>query len=163
LITLVLGGARSGKSAVAERLVGRLAPPVTYVATMVVSDDAELAARIRAHQLRRPPEWRTVEAGLTLPAAVAATTGTILVDSLGPWVALGPTPELTTALCAALTSRTGDSVVVTEEVGMGVHPSSAEGRAFRDALGLLNHAVAAVADEAFVVIAGRTLRLNDDA
>jgi len=163
MITLVLGGARSGKSGFAERAVSRLPAPITYVATLHVGDDPDLAARVERHRLRRPAGWSTVEAGLDLPRIVRATPGTVLLDSLGPWVAAHGADDAVdgAALCAALTGRAGDTVVVSEEVGLGVHPSSEAGRHFRDALGSLNQAVAAVADRALLVVAGRALRLDE--
>jgi adenosyl cobinamide kinase/adenosyl cobinamide phosphate guanylyltransferase len=85
----------------------------------------------------------------------------VLVDALGPWVAASPGMIAdAAALCAAMTGRGADTVVVSEEVGLGVHPATAEGRHFRDALGILNQAVAAVADEVLLVVAGRILRLD---
>ena len=83
---LVLGGARSGKSAVAEALAATLPPPVTYVATGRAGDEA-MAARIAAHRSRRPSGWATAEAGTNLVAALDAVEGSVLVDSLGTWVA----------------------------------------------------------------------------
>ncbi|HEY5023552.1 MAG TPA: bifunctional adenosylcobinamide kinase/adenosylcobinamide-phosphate guanylyltransferase [Acidimicrobiales bacterium] len=161
MITLVLGGARSGKSAVAESLAGALAPPVTYIATLEVGDDSELAARVEGHRARRPPGWRTIEAGADLPLVLRAVEGSVLVDSLGPWVGAAPGMAVDAAeLCRALTGRVGDTVVVTEEVGLSVHPSTLEGRVFRDAVGALNQAVAAHADDVILVVAGRTLRLD---
>jgi adenosylcobinamide kinase / adenosylcobinamide-phosphate guanylyltransferase len=163
MITLVLGGARSGKSAYGERAVARLPSPVTYVATLQVRDDRDLAARVERHRLRRPAEWQTVEAGLDLPRIVRATAGTLLLDSLGPWVAAHDEGDAVDglALCRSLSERRGDAVVVSEEVGLGVHPSSELGRHFRDALGSLNQAVASIADATFLVVAGRALRLDE--
>lgn len=164
MITLVLGGARSGKSVVAERLVSRLPAPVTYLATTVVDPaDNDMAARIAAHAARRPAVWATIETSPTTLASVLRTTaGTVLVDSLGAWVAAHPDLAVDTAdLCDALVTRAGDSVVVSDEVGLGVHPSSEVGRRFRDVLGQLNQAVATVADEVVLVVAGRTLPLTD--
>jgi len=170
MITLVLGGARSGKSQVAEAIAARAATgagtgadagAVTYIPTLVDGGDEDLAARIRVHRARRPPHWVTIERAGSLPDALRAAAGTVLVDSLGPWVAAAPGMAVeAAALCAALVERAGDTVVVSEEVGMGVHPASASGRAFRDTLGSLNQAVAAVADEVLLVVAGRTLRLE---
>ena len=160
MITLVLGGARSGKSAVAEQLVRRHPDPVTYVATMVLGDDPDLAARVALHRQRRPPAWATMEAGSHLADSLRDLTGTALVDSLGPWLSVQPAMSVDAgALCSALVERHGDSVVVSDEVGMGVHPSTAAGRQFRDALGSLNQAVAMVADRAYLVVAGRALPL----
>ncbi len=169
MITLVLGGARSGKSSVAERITAALPDPITYVATIVLGadvEDSELTARVAAHRERRPDTWRTIEVGvdsdLELAEVLRSTDGTILVDSLGPWVAAhGASAVDATAICAALRERAGDAVVVSEEVGLGVHPSSEAGRLFRDSLGTLNQAVASVADETFLVVAGRTLRLEE--
>ena len=164
MITLVLGGARSGKSVVAERMAGGLPAPVTYVATLSSSSlagDDDLAGRVAAHRARRPAAWKTVEAGADLPEAVASTPGTVLVDALGSWVAGAPGFSANVdGLCHALAGRPGDAVVVSEEVGLGVHPSTAAGRTFRDALGEVNQAVAAIADEVLLVVAGRTLRLD---
>jgi adenosylcobinamide kinase/adenosylcobinamide-phosphate guanylyltransferase len=161
VITLVLGGARSGKSTVAEGLASGLAPPVTYVATLDVGDDADLAARVARHRARRPAHWRTVEAGPELPDVLRTVAGTVLVDSLGPWVGASPGLEVQTeSLCSALAVRDGDTVVVSDEVGLSVHPSTEEGRLFRDALGALNQAVAARADDVILVVAGCTLRLD---
>lgn len=161
VITLVLGGARSGKSAVAERLAFMLAPPVTYVATLDVGDDPDLAARVAQHRARRPPQWRTVQVGSELPEVLRTVEGSVLVDSLGPWVSAttAMNPDVG-SLCAALTERAGDTVVVSEEVGLSVHPSTEEGRRFRDALGTVNGEVAACADEVLFVVAGCTVRLD---
>jgi adenosyl cobinamide kinase/adenosyl cobinamide phosphate guanylyltransferase len=161
MITLVLGGARSGKSEIAERLVAQLPLPVLYFATAVVKDDDDFAARVAAHQDRRPSDWKTIEADVDLAGALrSARDGTVLVDALGPWVASHPDFLVDAdALVDALTNRDGDSVVVSEEVGLGVHPSTEAGRHFRDALGELNRAIADIADEVLLVIAGRVLPL----
>jgi len=160
VIALVLGGARSGKSAYAERMAARLPGPVTYVATAAVSDP-DMAGRVAAPRARRPPEWRTVEALEDLAGSVAALAGTVLIDSLGTWTAGAEDfrPD-TDALCRALQNRPGDTVIVSDEVGLGVHPSTEAGRRFRDALGTINQAVAAVADEVVLVVAGRPLSLG---
>lgn len=158
-VTLVVGGARSGKSAVAERRAGP--GPATYVATWVVDDgDADMARRVADHRSRRPSTWTTVETG-DPAAAVRASSGTVVVDSLTTWVAGAPSYVVDVgALCRALADHAGDAVVVSDEVGLGVHPSSEAGRRFRDALGLVNQAVAGIAAEVLLVVAGRTLRLD---
>jgi len=169
-ITLVLGGARSGKSAVAERLVASAAgdDPVAYLATGPVPDpaaDPSWAARVAAHRTRRPAAWRTIEVGDgQLGPALLAAEETVLVDSLGTWLAglAGFGPDASAELLAALEARRTSgrtSVVVSEEVGLGVHPSTALGGAFRDALGELNQAVAGAADDVLLVVAGRFLPL----
>jgi len=163
VITLVLGGTRSGKSAVAEELAARHGPPVTYVATMVPAGDADLEARVAAHRRRRDPAWTTVDAAEDLADLLVTLPGTVLVDSLGPWVARALVSRHAgadgAALCAALGRRRGDTVVVSDEVGMAVHPSTEDGRRFQDALGAVNHAVSAAADRVYLVVAGRPLAL----
>ncbi len=172
-ITLVLGGARSGKSRVAEELAAARGPAVTYVATGAAPGpgDPDWAARVAAHRSRRPAAWETVEAhGPDLGPRLAGLAGTVLVDSLGTWL-VGwadldpgpPDPAPADALVEALVARRSSgahSVVVSEEVGLGVVPATAVGGAFRDALGRLNQAVAAGADRVLLVVAGRTLELG---
>ena len=159
-VTLVLGGARSGKSGVAERRAGD--GPVTYIATWGSdADDPDMAARVAAHQARRPATWTTVETSDVVGAVRAAEPGTLVVDSLTTWVA-GATGFAVDAagLCLALAGHDGEVIVVSDEVGLGVHPSSEEGRRFRDALGMVNQAVSGVAEVALLVVAGRVLRLD---
>jgi adenosyl cobinamide kinase/adenosyl cobinamide phosphate guanylyltransferase len=160
VLTLVLGGTRSGKTEVAERLAGD--GWVTYMATGTATDPA-MAERIERHRQRRPATWDTVEVPIPdrLPGALADIEGTVLVDSLTTWVATAADFAVDADdLCAALSKRTGDTVVVSDEVGLGVSPSTEVGNHFRDALGLLNQQVAAAADEVLLVVAGRTLRLS---
>jgi adenosyl cobinamide kinase/adenosyl cobinamide phosphate guanylyltransferase len=160
MITLVLGGTRSGKSEVAEALAAGRPAPVTYVATGTATD-AGMAERIAAHRQRRPEAWSTVEAGADLPGVLAGLAGSVVVDSLGTWVAASSdlAPDVP-ALCRALRDRPGDTIVVSEEVGLGVHPPTEVGRRFADALGTLNRAVADVADRVLLVVAGRVLPLD---
>ncbi|HEY8547719.1 MAG TPA: bifunctional adenosylcobinamide kinase/adenosylcobinamide-phosphate guanylyltransferase [Acidimicrobiales bacterium] len=160
MITLVLGGTRSGKSEVAEQMAARHPGPVTYVATGIATD-ADMAARIARHQARRPPEWATAEVGTDLPRRLAAIEGLALVDSLGTWVAAsrGLSPD-TEALCSVLQKRTDPTILVSEEVGLGVHAATEAGRHFADALGELNQAVGRLADLAVLVVAGRALPLT---
>ena len=161
MITLVLGGARSGKSALAERLATRSGAPVTYVATAYVGADEDLAARVAAHQLRRPRAWTTIECGPDLARVLRDVSGTVLVDSIGTWLAALPAMEPDVeALCAAIEHRGSDVILVSDEVGLGVHPSSDVGRQFRDQLGTLNQSLARVADHVLLVVAGRVLPLT---
>lgn len=165
MITLVLGGARSGKSEVAERLAASGGDgDVVYVATAVVdAGDEDMAARVGTHRSRRPRSWRTVECGAALVDAVRATPdATVLVDSLGAWLAAAaPAFDVdVVALCDAVVARRGDTVVVSDEVGLGVHPPSDAGRRFRDALGACNRAVAQISDRVLLVVAGRVLPLE---
>jgi adenosyl cobinamide kinase/adenosyl cobinamide phosphate guanylyltransferase len=145
-------------------MVARLPSPITYVATLSVGDDPDLASRVERHRQQRPSEWCTVEAGLDLADVLRATSGSVLLDSLGPWVAAHGDAETIDreALCRALTEREGETVVVSDEAGLGVHPSSPMGRQFRDALGAVNQAVAAVSDRVLLVVAGRALRLDEE-
>lgn len=162
MLIFLLGGARSGKSEVAESLARRLPQPVTYIATLTPdTSDPDLGERIAAHQRRRPASWRTVDAVADLSQLLEETSGTVLLDSCGPWVAQhGPTDDAMRAVGAALKARPGDSVVVSDEVGMSVHPSTSAGREFRDRLGALNNKLAAAADRTLVVVAGRVLRTD---
>ena len=163
MITLVLGGASSGKSAVGERLVAQHPAPITYVATGVVTDD-DMANRIRVHKERRPESWALVEAtGERLVDALESLNGSVLLDSLGTWVAsLVPDvpPSVADDLCCALLRRRGDTVLVSDEVGLGVHPPTELGRHFREELGKVNVAVAEIADQVLLVVAGRVLPLE---
>ena len=173
--TLVLGGSRSGKSAVAERLLaGR--PDVTYVATGPVPDGADLdwAARVERHRARRPQGWATRET-TDLAEVVGATDGALLVDSVGSWLtgvlddcgawADAPGWRATCAdrldqLQAAWLRAPGPVVAVSDEVGSGVVPATASGRLFRDLLGELNARLSLAADRVLLVVAGRVLELS---
>lgn len=171
-LTLILGGTRSGKSAVAERwaTAAAIGAPVTYVATAAPRpDDADHGARIAAHRARRPANWVTVECPEPgqLADAVTNHAGPLLVDSLGTWVAnhwgadadAEPSPIDPAALVAALVGRSGPTWVVSEEVGWSVHPPTAAGRRFVDDLGRVNQAVSVAANRAVLVVAGRVLDL----
>ncbi len=160
----MLGGARSGKSELAERLAATLPAPVAYVATAVADPsrpDPEFAARVAAHRRRRPATWRTVEAGAGLIETLAGISESVLVDALGTWVAGTPGFAADAAgLSALLQARAAPAVLVSDEVGLGVHPYSEAGRQFRDALGTVNRAVADIADRVLLVVAGRVLALD---
>jgi adenosylcobinamide kinase / adenosylcobinamide-phosphate guanylyltransferase len=166
-ITLVLGGARSGKSRYAERLVENAATCGTYCAT-AEARDAEMAERIAAHQARRGAFWRTIEAPLALAPAIAAEATAarpLLVDCLTLWLSnlilAGQQPEEdTSALCRALRAAGGPVVLVSNEVGMGLVPETPLGRQFRDAAGWLNQQMAALADRVVFVAAGLPLVLK---
>lgn len=160
MITFITGGVRAGKSVLAERLATERSEIVTYFATAEVTDE-EMSARIEAHRERRPPGWVTREVGVDLPGALRQVEGLALVECLGTWLTRFHNFEVDGRdLVDALVSRSGDSIVVSNEVGMGVHPYTDLGRAFRDALGHLNRSVADVADEALLVVSGRVLRLD---
>jgi len=157
VITLVLGGVRSGKSEVAERLAGP--GPGTYLATGVaVPGDSDFAGRIASHRARRPAAWATVEEPCAVPEVLARLHGVVLLDALGTWIANDLGADID-ALVKALVQRPGDTVVVSEEVGLGVHPPTELGRLFADRLGEANRRVAEVADRCLLVVAGRVIDL----
>jgi len=135
---------------------------VTYVATAAVDPtDADHARRVEAHRARRPAAWPTVEVGADLATVLASITGPVIIDSLGTWVAACDFDVDETELCAALRKRVAPTVVVSEEVGLSVHPPTELGVRFEDALGRVNRAVADLADDVWLVVAGRALALGD--
>jgi cobalamin synthase/adenosyl cobinamide kinase/adenosyl cobinamide phosphate guanylyltransferase len=157
VITLVLGGVRSGKSQVAERLAGP--GPGTYLATgLVAPGDDDFTDRVARHRARRPESWATVEEPRAVPEVLARLHGVVLLDALGTWIANDLRADVE-GLVEALVSRRGDTVVVSEEVGLGVHPVSEVGRLFADRLGEANRRVAEVADRCLLVVAGRVIEL----
>jgi adenosylcobinamide kinase/adenosylcobinamide-phosphate guanylyltransferase len=167
---LVLGGARSGKSAFAERLAAECGAPVLYVATAVASDD-EMAERIARHRAQRPAAWRTLEVPRQVAQGVAEARGqarTVLVEDLTLLLAnlLEDGTEAEAAEQMARDEvdgllRLGAHVVlVSNEVGMGLVPPYPLGRLFRDALGRLNQHAAAAAGEVYLIVAGLPLRLK---
>lgn len=162
MITLVLGGTRSGKSEFAESLASAW-PAVTYVATARVDPtDLDHEARIARHRARRPPAWETVECGEAseVPKILARVEAPVLLDSLGTWVAADRdlAPDVP-ALVAALRGRRAPTIVVGEEAGLAPHAPTDAGRRFVDALGAANRAVSEIADAAYLVVAGRPLLL----
>lgn len=163
MITLVLGGARSGKSEVGERLLAGLPQPRTFVGTCAVDpEDADMVERVARHRRRRPDDWAVVEVeDGELSAALSGLEGSVLVDGLGTWVAqLAGFAGDGRELVEVLGRRAGATVVVSDEVGLGVHPETESGRRFRDELGRVNREVGDAAGEVLLVVAGRTLRLG---
>ena len=176
-IVLVGGGARSGKSRFALARARQLGARRVFFATGQALD-AEMAERIAAHARTRGEDFRTVEEPLALPEALIALGGgerasdagadVVVVDCLTLWLSNlvcrgdseGSVAERVHALAAALARRRFHAIVVTNEVGLGIVPDNALARAYRDALGRVNAAWAQAADEAYFVVAGRTLELS---
>lgn len=164
---LILGGARSGKSALAEQRAAASGQAVTFVAT-AEAGDAEMAARIAAHRERRPAHWTTVEAPRELAAALRAHAGPgrlLLVDCLTLWLANLVADDTAleherAALLAALPALAGEIVLVSNEVGLGIVPDNPLGRRFRDAAGRLNQEVAGACERVTLVAAGLPLTLK---
>jgi adenosylcobinamide kinase/adenosylcobinamide-phosphate guanylyltransferase len=166
-LNFVLGGARSGKSRYAERLIEAAASAGTYCAT-AEPGDAEMAARIAAHRDRRSRFWHTIEVPLALAAAIADHSRAdrpLLVDCLTLWLSnlMAADRDIeaeTAALAAALRAADGPVVLVANEVGLGLVPETPLGRRFRDAAGRLNQEIAALADRVVFVAAGLPLVLK---
>ena len=181
MLTFILGGARSGKSSYAERLATEHGGPVLYVATARAWDD-DMAARIRRHQADRPAHWQTLEVPLDVGAAVTdwlaaapERPAVVLLDcitllannvvaplpeDLRPEVAEAALAPEIAALIEAVRTSGLDWIIVSNEVGLGIVPPYALGRAYRDALGRANQRLAAVADRALFMVAGLPLALK---
>lgn len=171
--TLVLGGARSGKSVYAEKLAVASGMPVTYIATAQVYDD-EFAARVQHHKVRRPADWHLVEEPFLLAETLArhaAASRCLLVDCLTLWLAqwlcedCQPPQDKSwqderQAVLDILPTLPGDIILVSNEVGMGIVPLGEINRRFQDEQGRLNQAVAAACDKAVFMAAGLPLTLK---
>jgi adenosylcobinamide kinase / adenosylcobinamide-phosphate guanylyltransferase len=168
--TLVLGGARSGKSRFAVDAHSAHAR-VTFVATAVAGDD-EMLERIERHRAERPAAWLTVEEPCELVARVreaSAGAEAVLVDCLTVWVAnlmIRGDPDAhvlkeADELAALLALRPADVTLVSNEVGLGVHPATEDGRHFRDLLGAVNQRVAAAVDRVVLMVAGLPVTVKD--
>lgn len=176
-LILITGGARAGKSRLAERLAMQ-DKRVLFVATAEALDD-DMARRIAAHRSSRPPEWDTLEEPRRLPKAIcrkAAGTNsaydTIIVDCLTIWVsnllllhggnadAEGRIVDAARKLLLVCKSSDARWIVVTNEVGLGIVPSSSLGRAYRDTLGRVNSLVASHADKVYLMASGLALDLK---
>lgn len=162
-LVVLLGGARSGKSARAMKLAAEAGAPVVFVATGEGRDE-EMATRIDAHRRERPAGWTTIEEPLELRVALAAAPAgsTVIVDCLSLWVAnlleRGREPDDVAPVAAA---RLGMTIAVSNEVGLGIVPDTPLGRAFRDAQGRLNMRMAERADRVILMTAGLPLVLKD--
>jgi adenosylcobinamide kinase/adenosylcobinamide-phosphate guanylyltransferase len=168
-MTFLLGGARSGKSSLAVELAREWTQPVTVIATAEGRDD-DMSERISVHRDARPDNWTTVEEPIALERAVAEVpeSNGLIVDCLTLWVANlleqghadDEVEELSRAAAAHAGARGGPTVVISNEVGLGVVPATAVGRRYRDLLGRVNTQWASVAERAELVVAGRRLPLS---
>lgn len=169
-MTLVLGGARSGKSRIAQELASAAQLPVVYIATATALDE-EMTARIEHHQHNRPSEWRLRECPLDLATALQEETQqsqTILVDCLTLWLnnQLFEYPEqdfsaLFDTLVNSLNTNNANVIFVANEVGLGIIPLGEVSRKFVDEAGRLNQRLAQIADKVLFVAAGLPLALKD--
>jgi adenosylcobinamide kinase/adenosylcobinamide-phosphate guanylyltransferase len=160
LVTLVLGGARSGKSRYAEWLIATYPKPWLYIATAQARDD-EMAERIAAHRARREDGWQTVEAPHAIAEAIEAAPGggAVLVDCLTLWLSNlmeggFDVAAQTVRLQQALSQGVGPVVLVSNEVGLGIVPDNALARRFRDLQGTLNQTLASQSSRVIMMIAG---------
>lgn len=170
MITLVLGGARSGKSRIAQELASASLLPVVYIATATALDE-EMARRIEHHQHNRPSDWHLRECPLDLSAALQEETQqpqTILVDCLTVWLnnQLFEYPEqdfsaLFEELVNSLNTNNANVIFVANEVGLGIIPLGEVSRKFVDEAGRLNQQLAQIADKVFFIAAGLPLVLKD--
>ena len=165
-LTLVLGGARSGKSRYAESLIEALPPPWIYLAT-AEARDAEMAKRIAEHRARRDAGWRTIEAAHDLAAALGRVPPgvPVLIDCLTLWLSNRMLAEADMdreieRLEAALVEQKGTVVLVSNEVGSGIVPDNALPRRFQDLQGTLNQRIAARAARVVFMVAGLPLQLK---
>lgn len=167
-VTLVLGGARSGKSAYAESLAERHKGPKFYIATAEAFDD-EMRERIKHHRGNRSGDgWETIEAPFELAKTIrnhASTKSFILLDCITVWIGnlmhkqLAVTPQVD-GLCSVLAAAQGTIVIVSNETGLGIVPDNPMARAFRDESGRANQAIAKIAEEVIFVAAGLPLKLK---
>ncbi len=164
-LTLVLGGARSGKSRYAESLFCAWPPPWRYLATAEAGDD-EMTARIEAHRARRGAKWQTIDAPRDLAAALANCNGTpALIDCLTFWLsnlllAEADIEREIGRLESTLAAAAAPIVLVANEVGSGIVPDHPLGRRFRDLQGMANQRMAALADCVVLMVAGLPLAVK---
>jgi adenosylcobinamide kinase/adenosylcobinamide-phosphate guanylyltransferase len=165
-LTLVIGGARSGKSAHAERLISELPAPWTYVATAQAFDE-EMRERIAAHRARRDGRWCTVDAPLELATTLrgASQGAPVLIDCLTLWLtnhmlARHDLDGECRHLEEVLAEPKGPWFVVSNEVGLGIVPDNQLARRFRDQAGRLNQRVAAIADSVILMVAGIPIKVK---
>ncbi|TML60181.1 MAG: bifunctional adenosylcobinamide kinase/adenosylcobinamide-phosphate guanylyltransferase [Actinobacteria bacterium] len=177
MLTFVLGGLRSGKSAFARRLAEEAGPPVTYLATGVAVD-AETERRIEAHRRARPRDWICIEEPVSIGTAVPSGSELVLLESVDGWLAnrvwerdsegdrARDLEDELVAECsrelAGLRAAADRLIAVSSEVGLALVPTHPLGRVFADVLGILNQRLAAEAEATYLVVAGLPVRLDGD-
>lgn len=170
---LILGGARSGKSTLAERLATESSEEVVYIATAApAQNDVEMEQRIRAHRDRRPDSWQLIEEPLNLAETLSVNCGTgrfLIVDCLTLWLSnillLDEGRQFkpqTTALLSVLPELQGNLILVSNEVGLGIVPLGEISRRFQDESGWLHQQVAKLCDRVILTVAGLPLTLKGD-
>lgn len=173
-LTMLVGGARSGKSTLAVEIGRRHDGPVSVVATAPVrhgdpAADDDMASRIAHHRAERPAEWITFEEPIDLAGAITRAPGLVLVDCLTLWTSNlmwaghsdAEIRHLADRTATVVGMRAEPVVVVSNEVGLGVHPDTDLGRRYRDIHGWVNQRWAAAAEQTLLLVAGRALRLDD--
>jgi adenosylcobinamide kinase/adenosylcobinamide-phosphate guanylyltransferase len=169
-LTVLLGGARSGKSELSSRLASATDRPVVVIVTAEARDE-EMTERIRRHRASRPSTWTTVEAPVELATAVrdVESDAFVVLDCLSLWVSntieagFGDEQIVDEAreIATALVKREAPALVVSNEVGLGIVPVNALARRYRDTLGRVNATLVGEADRAYFVVAGKALALDD--
>lgn len=172
MLTVLTGGARSGKSTLALELADRAGGPVVFVATCPrIDGDVDLEARIENHRAERPSHWSTIEVEHELGSTIASIdpAATVVIDCLTLWVSnllfrgddQAAIERASRRAIDAVAERAGATLVVTNEVGLGIVPADQLSRTYRDALGRVNQAWIGAADRALLLVAGRAVALHD--
>lgn len=171
MLTVVLGGARSGKTSLAESMGRRASGPVAYIATSPrIAGDDDLDSRIERHRADRPTTWETIEEQLDLAGAInRAGDGFVIIDCLTTWVnnlMYHDHTEIdvlaaTDAALMALAERANPTVAISNEVGLGIVPDNLLARSYRDTLGRVNQRWVAASDHALFMVAGKAFPLTD--
>lgn len=168
-LTVILGGARSGKSALAVQYAEKQGRDVSFIATATASDD-DMSDRIARHRAERPQQWTTIEEQLDLESAMEASGNSFaIIDCLTLWTSnlmlKGHSDDeidvIAQHTAATAARRTAPTVAISNEVGMGVHPDTTLGRRYRDVLGRVNQRWVSEADRSLLLVAGKAIELRD--
>lgn len=168
-LTVILGGARSGKSAFAVETGKEHPGEVVYVATAPESDE-DMADRIARHRDERPSNWTTIEEQIDLAGALDATgDALVIIDCLTLWTSNlmwhdrtdDQIHDIAAQAARAASERSAPTIAISNEVGMGIHPETALGRRYRDVLGRVNQLWVAASSSSLLLVAGKALELSD--